>query len=135
LDSSEEPTKLSPTTQQHSLGMGIQGLTKLLSDETPGAIKEQELKNLTGTMMYFSIDPKLILIIGRRIAIDASMVMYQFLVAVRSDNGYSSAMLMNEAGEITSHIQGMFNRTIKLISAGIKPVYVFDGKPPGKVRR
>jgi hypothetical protein len=28
--------------------MGIQGLTKLLSDETPGAIKEQELKNLTG---------------------------------------------------------------------------------------
>jgi flap endonuclease-1 len=115
--------------------MGIQGLTKLLSDETPGAIKEQELKNLTGTMMYFSIDPKLILIIGRRIAIDASMVMYQFLVAVRSDNGYSSAMLMNEAGEITSHIQGMFNRTIKLISAGIKPVYVFDGKPPGKVRR
>jgi flap endonuclease-1 len=60
------------------------------------------------------------------------MVMYQFLVAVRSDNGYSSAMLMNEAGEITSHIQGMFNRTIKLITAGIKPVFVFDGKPPGK---
>lgn len=28
--------------------MGIHGLTKLLSDETPGAIKEQELKNLTG---------------------------------------------------------------------------------------
>jgi flap endonuclease-1 len=69
--------------------------------------------------------------LGRKIAIDASMVMYQFLVAVRSDNGYSSAQLMNEAGEITSHIQGMFNRTIKLISAGIKPVYVFDGKPPG----
>lgn len=58
------------------------------------------------------------------------MVMYQFLVAVRSDNGYASAMLMNEAGEITSHIQGMFNRTIKLLSAGVKPVYVFDGKPP-----
>jgi hypothetical protein len=28
--------------------MGIHGLTKLLSDETPGAIKEQELKNLNG---------------------------------------------------------------------------------------
>ena len=58
------------------------------------------------------------------------MVMYQFLVAVRSDNGYASSMLMNEAGEVTSHIQGMFNRTIKLLAAGVKPVYVFDGKPP-----
>lgn len=24
----------------------------------------------------------------------------------------------------------MFNRTIKMMSSGIKPVYVFDGKPP-----
>jgi 5'-3' exonuclease len=29
-----------------------------------------------------------------------------------------------------SHLQGMFYRTIRLISNGIKPVYVFDGKPP-----
>jgi hypothetical protein len=28
--------------------MGIHGLMKLLSDECPGAIKEQELSNLTG---------------------------------------------------------------------------------------
>lgn len=38
--------------------------------------------------------------------------------------------LTNEAGEVTSHLQGMFNRTIRLLEAGIKPVYVFDGKPP-----
>lgn len=70
---------------------------------------------------------------GRKIAIDASMAMYQFLVAVRSagpgGNG-AAAMLMNEAGEVTSHIQGMFNRTIRMMTGGIKPVYVFDGKPP-----
>lgn len=29
-----------------------------------------------------------------------------------------------------SHIQGMFNRTIRMLSAGVKPVFVFDGKPP-----
>lgn len=29
-----------------------------------------------------------------------------------------------------SHLQGMFNRTIKLLEFGVKPVYVFDGKPP-----
>lgn len=64
---------------------------KLLSDECPGAIREQELKNLT----------------GRKVAIDASMVMYQFLVAVRSTgSAYGAAQLTNDAGEVTSHIQG-----------------------------
>lgn len=39
-------------------------------------------------------------------------------------------MLTNADGETTSHIQGIFNRTIRFISEGIRPVYVFDGKPP-----
>lgn len=39
-------------------------------------------------------------------------------------------MLTNEAGEVTSHLQGMFGRTIRLLEAGLKPVYVFDGMPP-----
>lgn len=63
---------------------------------------------------------------GRKIAIDASMSIYQFLIAVRSDG----SQLTNEAGEITSHLMGMFYRTIRMIENGIKPVYVFDGKPP-----
>jgi 5''-3'' exonuclease (including N-terminal domain of PolI) len=29
-----------------------------------------------------------------------------------------------------SHIQGMLSRTISMMERGIKPVYVFDGKPP-----
>jgi flap endonuclease-1 len=60
------------------------------------------------------------------------MAMYQFLIAVRfgPGAGQASSMLMNESGEVTSHIQGMFNRTIKLMTSGIRPVYVFDGKPP-----
>jgi 5'-3' exonuclease len=32
--------------------------------------------------------------------------------------------------QVTSHIQGLFNRTIRMMTNGIKPVYVFDGKPP-----
>jgi len=39
-------------------------------------------------------------------------------------------MLTNEEGETTSHIQGMFNRTIRFITEGLRPVFVFDGKPP-----
>jgi len=90
--------------------MGIRGLTKLLADNAARCRSDQELKS------FF----------GRKIAIDASMNIYQFLVAVRqgSDN------LTNEAGEITSHLSGLFYRTIKLMEVGVKPCYVFDGKPP-----
>jgi flap endonuclease-1 len=39
-------------------------------------------------------------------------------------------VLTNEAGEVTSHLQGMLNRTVRILEAGIKPVFVFDGEPP-----
>ncbi|CAM9269597.1 unnamed protein product [Scytosiphon promiscuus] len=94
--------------------MGIHGLTKLLSDEAPNCMKEVDLDSLT----------------GRKVAVDASMAMYQFLIAVRSGGEGQSQMLTNEAGEVTSHIQGMFNRTIRMLSKGVKPCYIFDGKPP-----
>ncbi|KAI0518639.1 hypothetical protein KFK09_006075 [Dendrobium nobile] len=91
--------------------MGIKGLTKLLADYAPKAMKEQKFES------YF----------GRKIAIDASMSIYQFLIVVGRTG---TEMLTNEAGEVTSHLQGMFSRTIRLLDAGIKPVYVFDGQPP-----
>lgn len=65
---------------------------------------------------------------GRKIAIDASMSIYQFLIQVRLAGG--EGQLTNEAGDVTSHISGMMYRTIRMMEAGIKPVFVFDGKPP-----
>lgn len=91
--------------------MGIHNLAKLIADYAANAIKESEIKN------YF----------GRKIAVDASMCIYQFLIAVRQEGGGN---LTNEDGETTSHLMGMFYRTIRLMENGIKPVYVFDGKPP-----
>lgn len=44
-------------------------------------------------------------------------------------------VLTNEAGEVTSHLQGMLNRTVRLLEAGIKPVFVFDGEPPDLKKR
>lgn len=59
------------------------------------------------------------------------MAIYQFLIAVRSGGPNQQAtMLTNAEGETTSHIQGMFNRTIRYMTEGIRPVFVFDGKPP-----
>ncbi|TFK34810.1 PIN domain-like protein [Crucibulum laeve] len=91
--------------------MGIKGLTGLLSQHAPASIKEHEIKTL----------------FGRKVAIDASMSMYQFLIAVRQKDG---EMLTNEAGETTSHLMGFFYRTIRIVENGIKPCYVFDGRPP-----
>ncbi|KAL1995458.1 hypothetical protein VTN49DRAFT_1645 [Thermomyces lanuginosus] len=54
------------------------------------------------------------------------MSIYSFLIAVRSDG----QQLMSDAGETTSHLMGMFYRTLRMVDNGIKPVYVFDGKPP-----
>ncbi|EPE36001.1 PIN [Glarea lozoyensis ATCC 20868] len=39
-------------------------------------------------------------------------------------------MLTNEDGETTSHLMGMFYRTLRIVDNGIKPLYVFDGAPP-----
>ena len=37
---------------------------------------------------------------------------------------------MNESGDVTSHLMGFFYRTIRMVDHGIKPCYIFDGKPP-----
>ncbi|KAK6903959.1 flap endonuclease 1 [Kwoniella mangroviensis CBS 8507] len=91
--------------------MGIKGLTALLSENAPRCMKEHEMKTL----------------FGRKVAIDASMSIYQFLIAVRQQDGQ---MLMNESGDVTSHLMGFFYRTIRMVDHGIKPCYIFDGKPP-----
>lgn len=57
----------------------------------------------------------------KRLAIDASIWIYQFLKAVRDKEGNA---LRN------SHIVGFFRRICKLLFVGIKPVFVFDGGAP-----
>lgn len=91
--------------------MGIKGLSKLLGEYAPGCCKEHKFDD------YF----------GRKIAIDASMHIYQFLVVVGRTGDQT---LTNETGEVTSHLQGMFFRTARMLEAGLRPVYVFDGVPP-----
>ena len=91
--------------------MGIKGLTKLISEQAPDAMKESALESF----------------VGRKVAFDASMHIYQFLAVVGRSG---DQVLTNEAGEVTAHLQGLFHRTIRIVEAGIKPIFVFDGKPP-----
>ncbi|KAI9702634.1 MAG: Elongation of fatty acids protein 2 [Bogoriella megaspora] len=90
--------------------MGIKQLYHVLRDNAPDSIKEGDIKNQ----------------FGRKVAIDASMSIYSFLIAVRSDG----QQLMSDTGETTSHLMGMFYRTLRMVDNGIKPLYVFDGAPP-----
>jgi DNA excision repair protein ERCC-5 len=62
----------------------------------------------------------------RRLAVDASIWIYQFLKAVRDKEGNQ---LRN------SHIVGFFRRICKLLFIGIKPVFIFDGGAPALKRQ
>ena len=64
---------------------------------------------------------------GKRIALDAYNTLYQFLSAIRQPDG---TPLLDREGRITSHLSGLFYRTVKLVELGIHPIYVFDGTPP-----
>ncbi|KAG6168312.1 hypothetical protein E4U11_005807 [Claviceps purpurea] len=61
----------------------------------------------------------------KRIAVDASIWIYQFLKAVRDKEGNA---LRN------SHVIGFFRRICKLLWFGVQPVFVFDGGAPALKR-
>ena len=63
---------------------------------------------------------------GRVVAVDAFNTLHQFLSIIRQRDG---TPLKDSMGRITSHLSGILYRTANLVENGIKPVYVFDGKP------
>ncbi|TGJ88475.1 hypothetical protein E0Z10_g317 [Xylaria hypoxylon] len=62
----------------------------------------------------------------KRLAVDASIWIYQFLKAVRDKEGNA---LRN------SHVVGFFRRICKLLWFGIRPIFVFDGGAPALKRQ
>ena len=60
------------------------------------------------------------------IAIDAFNTIYQFLAIIRQQDG---TPLKDYEGNVTSHLSGLFYRSINFLEHGIRPIYVFDGKP------
>ena len=64
---------------------------------------------------------------GRILAVDAYNAIYQFLSTIR---GYKGEYLADNQGRITSHLSGLFYRSVNLLELGVRMIYVFDGKPP-----
>ncbi|KAF4376577.1 DNA repair protein UVH3 isoform X1 [Cannabis sativa] len=63
---------------------------------------------------------------GKKLAIDASIWMVQFMKAMRDEKG---EMIRN------AHLLGFFRRICKLLYLRTKPVFVFDGGTPALKRR
>jgi DNA excision repair protein ERCC-5 len=81
--------------------MGVQGLWSIL-DPTSKPIRIETLR-------------------GKRMAIDASIWLYQFMKAMRDMTGETI---------YGSHLVGFVRRICKLLFHGIKPIFVFDGGVP-----
>jgi len=62
----------------------------------------------------------------KSIAIDAFNTIYQFLAIIRQKDG---TPLKDYQGNVTSHLSGLFYRSINFLEHNIKPIYVFDGIP------
>ena len=90
--------------------MGIKGLTQLVKKNSPDSIEHIGLYKMK----------------DKRIAIDTSIFLYKSLMNVRSKGDY----LRNNEGKVVSHIQGLYYKTNQLLTLGITPIYIFDGKPP-----
>jgi len=63
---------------------------------------------------------------GEIVAFDGNNILYQFLSIIRGRDGQP---LKDRQGRITSHLSGLMYRNSNLMEAGIKIVYVFDGRP------
>ena len=64
---------------------------------------------------------------GKIVAIDAYNSLYQFLTTIRGSDGQ---LLSDLNDQVTSHLSGLLHRNANFLSMGIKPVWIFDGKPP-----
>ncbi|MFH1095490.1 MAG: flap endonuclease-1 [Candidatus Micrarchaeota archaeon] len=64
---------------------------------------------------------------GKVIAVDGNNTLYQFLSSIRQADG---TPLMDSKGRVSGHLTGLFYRSVKWLEFGMKPLFVFDGKPP-----
>ena len=90
--------------------MGVKNLFKLITQYAPNSISSNNIKDYS----------------GKYIVLDASMVIYQYVIAIRG----TGSDLQNNDGEMTSHIIGVLSKTFMLLKYDITPIFVFDGKPP-----
>ena len=64
---------------------------------------------------------------GRLLAVDGNNMLYQFLATIRGPDGRP---FTDRSGRVTAHLIGLLYRTTSWLEQRIRPVWVFDGRPP-----
>lgn len=91
--------------------MGVKNLPKLIEDRAGTAAvrsyKFSKFRRMT-------------------VAIDASLLIHQTVIAMRS----SGRDMKNKRGELTGHLHGLFYKILIFLQNEMVPIFVFDGKAP-----
>jgi len=91
--------------------MGVKRFLPLIKEICNEAFKTIQIKTLS----------------GKTIGIDGTLWLYQILCAIRKSN---NGALLNSKGDDITILNTLFNRLLSLKKLKIKPIFVFDGKPP-----
>lgn len=91
--------------------MGVNGLYSTINSMCPDCVTTVNLKDLENKI----------------IGIDTNLWLYQIVIATRGALGKD---IVNSKGQNITHIVGIINRIAFLKKHKIKPVFIFDGKPP-----
>ncbi len=100
--------------------MGVKGLSEVLK----GA--EELARKNRGEKVVLIAEIKMADLKGKKLAFDGFNILYQFLSVVRQSYG---AVLTDTDGNVTSHLDGILRRYGNFMGEGIKPIFIFDGKP------
>lgn len=114
-----------------TIKMGIDGLTGAIgTDLTTKAVQVKSHQGEQIGVLFLLLFPPFFSFIalclllkfeGETIAIDASPILYQYLIGYTNRPNESK----DKDGKSTAHLVGIFKFTRQLLEDGIKPVYVF----------
>lgn len=102
------------------------GVTKFYEIVNKNVVSDTEGKKISD----LGEDVKLENLNGLRIAVDASTMIYQALLALQFVSS-----LTDSSGKPTGHINTIFNKVLMLKKAGIEQVWVFDSPEPSELKK
>jgi flap endonuclease-1 len=65
---------------------------------------------------------------GQNLAVDAFNIIYSFLKVIRHRT--TGEPLRDRKKRVTSHLSGLWYRTVGLLAVGVRPIFVFNGQYP-----
>ena len=104
--------------------MGITGLRKFLESNIP-------LHILNKSIVVFENEKPNESLRGKTVVIDTSIFIHQYATAVIG----TPSEHITSTGRTAVHLQAILSKVFSYVSKGLKPIFVFDGKPPAAKKK